>query len=71
MGIAVVDAHSPAVAKTADFQIVPWKSSILLTYGFFYPKDTANPFVPVFKRILKRLAIADQPRLRGRAANGR
>jgi hypothetical protein len=50
---------------------VPWKSSILLTYGFFYPKDTANPFVPVFKRILKRLAIADQPRLRGRAANGR
>jgi DNA-binding transcriptional LysR family regulator len=71
VGLAVVDAHSPVVAKTDDFQIVPWKSSILLTYGFFYPKATANPFVPAFKKILKRLAVADQPRSRIRSAIGR
>lgn len=71
IGLAVVDAYSPLVSKTDAFQIVPWRSSILLTYGFFYPRDTANPFVPVFKKILKRLAIADQPRSRVRVANGR
>lgn len=69
VGIAVVDAHSPVSAKTDDFQIVPWKSPILLTYGFFYPRDNANPFVPVFKKIFKRLAVAGQPRARIRSAN--
>jgi DNA-binding transcriptional LysR family regulator len=68
VGLAVVDAHSPVSAKTDDFQIVPWKSSTLLTYGFFYPKDNVNPFVPVFKRIFKRLAVAGQPRTRIRSA---
>jgi len=62
VGLAVVDAYSPVVAKTDGFQIVPWKSSGVLTYGFFYPRDTVNPFVPAFKKILRRLAIADQPR---------
>jgi len=72
VGLAVVDAYSPVVAKTDGFQIVPWKSSGVLTYGFFYPRDTVNPFVPVFKKILHRLAIADQPRSRTRGtANGR
>jgi len=66
IGLSIVDAYSPTVSKTDDFQIVPWKSSTLLTYGFFYPKDVANPFVPIFKKILKRLAIADQPRARVR-----
>jgi DNA-binding transcriptional LysR family regulator len=70
VGLAVVDAYSPVVAKTDGFQIVPWKSSGVLTYGFFYPKDTANPFVPAFKKILRRLAVADQPRSRTRAADG-
>jgi hypothetical protein len=57
---------------------VPWKSSITLTYGFFYPKDNANPFVPIFKTILKRLALAEQTRAKpprkpapGRASNER
>jgi DNA-binding transcriptional LysR family regulator len=78
LGIAVVDAFSPTVAKTDEFQIVPWKSSITLTYGFFYPKDNANPFVPIFKTILKRLALAEQTRTKpprkpapGRPANQR
>jgi DNA-binding transcriptional LysR family regulator len=70
VGLAVVDAYSPVVAKTDGFQIVPWKSSGVLTYGFFYPKGTANPFVPAFKKILRRLAVANQPRSRTRAANG-
>jgi DNA-binding transcriptional LysR family regulator len=70
VGLAVVDAYSPVVAKTDGFQIVSWKSSGVLTYGFFYPKGTANPFVPAFKKILRRLAVADQPRSRTRAANG-
>jgi DNA-binding transcriptional LysR family regulator len=67
VGLAVVDAYSPAVAKIDGFRILPWKSSASLTYGFFYPKDSTNPFVPAFRKILRQLAIADQPtsRLRG------
>ena len=72
VGLAVVDAYSPVVAKSGGFRIVPWKSSGVLTYGFFYPKNTANPFVPAFKKILRQLAIADQPSSWIReAANGR
>jgi DNA-binding transcriptional LysR family regulator len=71
LGLAVVDAFSPVVAKTAEFQIVPWKSSISLTYGFFYPKDNANPFVPIFKNILTRLVLADQTRSRLRPVKRR
>ncbi len=68
LGLAVVDAFSPVVAKSDGFQIMPWKSASALTYGFFHPKETANPFVPVFKKILRRLAVADQPKLRTRVA---
>jgi len=64
VGLAIVDPYSPAVSKTDDFLIIPWKSPTLLTYAFFYPKDGTNPFVPIFRKILKRLAIADQPRHR-------
>jgi len=64
VGISIVDAHSPVAAQADGFQVVPWRSSIKLTYGFFYPKNNVNPFVPAFKRIFKRLAVADQNRLR-------
>src|SRR5689334_9530767 len=69
VGLAVVDAYSPVVAKTDGFQILPWKSSASLTYGFFYPKDSTNPFVPAFRKILRQLAIADQPKSRLRGAS--
>jgi len=64
VGISIVDAHSPVAAQADGFQVVPWGSSIKLSYGFFYPKNNVNPFVPAFKRIFKRLAVADQNRLR-------
>jgi hypothetical protein len=64
VGLAEVDAYSLVVAKTDGFQIVLWKSSGGLTYGF-NPKGTANPFVPASKKILRRLAVADQPRFTG------
>jgi DNA-binding transcriptional LysR family regulator len=72
IGLAVVDAYSPVVAKTDGFQILPWRSSASLTYGFFYPKDSSNPFVPAFRKILRRLAVTDRPKARPRgSANGR
>ncbi len=67
VGLAVVDAYSPVVAKTDGFQIL--QSSASLTYGFFYPRDSTNPFTPAFRNILRRLAIADQPKSRLRGAS--
>lgn len=61
IGLAVVDSHSAVASKTDNLKIVNWNSPTSLTYGFFYPKDSANPFVPAFKKIFRRLAVADRP----------
>jgi DNA-binding transcriptional LysR family regulator len=63
IGVAIVDPYSPIVAKMSGFHILPWKGSASLTYGFFYPKDSTNPFVPSFRKILRRLAVADRPKI--------